>query len=61
MGFVATYVEIRWYQNPTEGDPNGSREEKIRNLKRMLHDMGPQSERTNEDVALQTHKTDVES
>lgn len=40
-GFIATYSEARWDQ--TEGEPDGSRQEKIRKLKHMVQGMGLQS------------------
>ena len=42
-GFVAADVKARWYQNSSEDDSDGSREDKIRELKRMLDGMGLQS------------------
>jgi len=40
-GFIATTSEAQW--DRTEGEPDGSRDEKIRELKQMLRGMGIQS------------------
>jgi RimJ/RimL family protein N-acetyltransferase len=49
-GFIACR-EARWYQNNSEDDLDGSREEKIRDLKRMLQEIGLQSRGVDESKA----------